>query len=163
MQTFAAVNSILAEGISKAGKRQRSNFPVISHEDSEGGWNVGLPSLLWHSVLRGRQGCQLYSITALYTQDNSSVLISVRRWVNPRATECGQKEKIPRTLLGIEPGTSHLVPQCLNQLQDAHSRSVQFSHHEYLVSHHCDLTHLSRCVAVKSFCAVYRSVAIFVS
>ena len=44
--TFTAINSILAEGIGKVGKRRRSNFPVIGHEDSEGGWNIGLPSLL---------------------------------------------------------------------------------------------------------------------
>jgi len=71
--------------------------------------------------------------------------------------------KFPRTLLGIEPGTSHLVPQCVNQLQGTLNRSVQFSHREHLVSHHYDLTHLSRFVAVKSFCSVHRSVAIFVS
>ena len=44
--TSTAINSILAEAISKVGERQRSNFPVISHEDSEGRWNVGLPFLL---------------------------------------------------------------------------------------------------------------------
>ena len=150
----------MSEGISKVGKRQRSNIPVTIHEDSQGGWNVGLPSLLRHSVQRGRQSCQLYTPAALYPQENSSVLISVRGWMDPRATDCGQKEqvarKFPRTLLGIEPGTSHLVAQCLNQLQDTLNRNVQFSHHEHLVSHHYDLRHLFRCVDVKSHCIVYR-------
>jgi hypothetical protein len=54
------------------------NFPVTSYGDSEWGRNVGLPSLLWHSVQLGTQSCRLYVLAALYPQGNSLVLISVR-------------------------------------------------------------------------------------
>jgi hypothetical protein len=56
---------------------------------------------------------------ALYLQGNSWVLISVRGWVDPKATECGQRYwvtwKYSRTPPGIGPGTSRLVTQCFNQ------------------------------------------------
>jgi len=40
--------------------------------------------------------------------------------MDPRATENGQKERatnFPRAVQGIEPGTSHLLAQCLNQMR----------------------------------------------
>jgi len=58
----------------------------------EGGWNAGFPSLLWHLAQLGLQSFQLYEPAAIYPQINSPVLSSVRDWVDPRATECGQKE-----------------------------------------------------------------------
>ena len=48
----------------------------------------------------------------------SLVFISVKGWVDPRATGSRQKEyatwKFPRTLLGTEPWTFYLVAWCLN-------------------------------------------------
>jgi len=37
----------------------RRRFPVAGNEDSERGWSVGFPSLLWHTAPLGRQSCQL--------------------------------------------------------------------------------------------------------
>lgn len=69
------------------------SFSVANHDDSEGMWNVGLPSLLWHSAQPGRQGHQLYATAALYPQRDFFLLISVAGWVvYPRDTGCGQKE-----------------------------------------------------------------------
>jgi len=37
----------------------------------------------------GRHRCQFYASVALYRQENSLVLISVRVWVDPKAAEWG--------------------------------------------------------------------------
>ena len=43
----------------------------------------------------------------------------LRGWIDPSVNEWGQNERatwnFPRAVLGIEPGTSHLVAQCVNQ------------------------------------------------
>ena len=92
----------------------------LSCNMSRGGWTVGLPSLLWHSSQPGWQSCQLYAMAVLYPQRTSLVFISVRGWVEPRAAECGQKDRVtwkfPRTPPGSEAGNFRPVPQSINQL-----------------------------------------------
>jgi hypothetical protein len=100
--------------------RKAQSLPVTSPEASQGQGKFGLPSKIWHSAQFGGQGCQLYAPAALYQQGNSLGLTSLRAWVDPRVTDCGQKEyvtwKFPRTLQGLEPGTSFLVVQCENMV-----------------------------------------------
>jgi len=50
--------------------------------------------LLSHAAQLGQHSCQLYMPAVLYPQGNSFVPISVRGCVDPRATECEQKEQV---------------------------------------------------------------------
>lgn len=73
--------------------QDRYSFPLTSHEDSEGGRNVGLPSLLRHLAQLGLQSCQLWAPAPLYPQGNPLVLTSVRGSAVPRDTECRQTDR----------------------------------------------------------------------
>jgi hypothetical protein len=68
-------------------------FPVRSHEDSDGGWNVGLPPLLRHSAQLGMQELSALRSGRSYPQGSSLLLISVRRRFDPVTTECGWRKR----------------------------------------------------------------------
>lgn len=74
------------------GNQWRVKLSCKSYEDSESGWNIGLPTLLWHSAQLGEQSCQFNILTTLYLHRISLVLIS--QWT----TELLNAEKINRSL-----------------------------------------------------------------
>jgi hypothetical protein len=78
-----------------------------------GRWNVGLLTLIWHWAQRGRQSCKFHTPAALYPQGNSSLPISVTGWVEHKASECRQKERVIWKLLKGHTGNrTRNLPAC---------------------------------------------------
>jgi hypothetical protein len=77
------------------------SFPVTNHDDSEGGWNVGLPPLLGHLAQPGRQSRQLYVTAALNPKEIPCYSFLLQSEWTPSVMDAGRRKvswKFPRTL-----------------------------------------------------------------
>ena len=88
---------------------KRQSFLISSHEDSEG-MEFGASVLTLTFVATRTAELSALGTGHCVPPGKFLVHISVTAWVEPRISECGQKEQVPwkypRSLPGIEPGTS---------------------------------------------------------
>ena len=79
---FLTRNEVANRGSKVSYKKE--SFRIKSHEDSEGGWNVALPSLLWHSAQLGWQSRQLHAPATIYPKKILLFLLLFEVEWNPR-------------------------------------------------------------------------------